>query len=97
MRFWRADILNKTGKQMRSVWTIPLTPQAEKQHGYHPTQKPLELLARIIASCTDKGDLILDPFNGSGTTGVVAKKLGRNYVGIEKEHEYVDLTVRRVR
>lgn len=96
MRFWRADLLNKTGKQMRSVWTIPSTPQTEKTAGYHPTQKPLELLTRIVASCTDKGDLILDPFSGSGTTGIAAKKLGRTYIGIEKEREYLDLAVRRI-
>lgn len=96
MRFWRSDILNKTGKQMRSVWTIPFTPLAEKTAGKHPTQKPIELLTRIIASCTDKGDVVLDPFNGSGTTGVVAKKLGRKYIGIEKEEEYMDLTIKRI-
>lgn len=96
MRFWRSDILNKNGKQMRSVWTIPSTPLTEKTSGKHPTQKPIELLMRIISSCTDKGDLVLDPFNGSGTTGVVARKLGRNYIGIEKEKEYLDLTIRRI-
>lgn len=96
MRFWRSDILNRNGKQMRSVWTIPSTPLTEKTAGKHPTQKPIELLMRIISSCTDKGDLVLDPFNGSGTTGFVAKKLGRNYIGIEKEKEYLDLTIRRI-
>lgn len=96
MRFWRSDILNTTGTQMRSVWTIPSTQLTEKTAGKHPTQKPIELLMRIIASCTDKGDVVLDPFNGSGTTGVVAKKLGRKYIGIEKEKEYIDLTIRRI-
>lgn len=81
---------------MRSVWTIPFTPLTEKTAGKHPTQKPIELLTRIIASCTDKGDTVLDPFNGSGTTGVVAKRLGRKYIGIEKEKEYVDLTISRI-
>ncbi len=96
MRFWRSDGLNKTGKQMRSVWSIPITPPTEKTSGKHPTQKPIEVLMRIISSCTDKGDTILDPFNGSGTTGLVAKKLGRNYIGIEKEREYLDLTIKRI-
>ncbi len=81
---------------MRSVWAIPSTQMAEKTAGKHPTQKPIELLMRIISSCTDKGAVVLDPFNGSGTTGVVAKKLGRKYIGIEKEKEYIDLTIRRI-
>ena len=96
MRNWDSDLLNKKGKQMRSVWTIPLTPLREKIEGKHPTQKPIELLKRIITAVTDKGDLVLDPFNGSGTTGVAAKMLGRRYSGIEKDEEYLDLTLRRM-
>ena len=81
---------------MRSVWNIPLTPKKEKINGKHPTQKPIELLNRIITASTNKNDVILDPFNGSGTTGVVAKQLGRKYIGIEKEEEYLDLTLKRM-
>lgn len=84
------------GKQMRSVWEIPTTPRAEKRHGSHPTQKPIELLRRIILASTNPGDTVLDPFNGSGTTGVVAKALGRNYIGIDLEKEYLETTVRRL-
>lgn len=83
------------GKQMKDVWETSLTKPSEKKCGKHPTQKPIELLERIILSSTDEGDLILDPFNGSGTTGIVAKKLNRNYIGIDKEKEYLDLTIKR--
>lgn len=83
------------GKQMKDVWETSLTKPSEKKCGKHPTQKPMEILERIILSSTDEGDLILDPFNGSGTTGIVAKKLNRNYIGIDKEKEYLDLTIKR--
>ncbi|MBU0758232.1 MAG: site-specific DNA-methyltransferase [Nanoarchaeota archaeon] len=92
-----SDKINNQGKQMRSVWSIPLTPLEEKKNGRHPTQKPLELLNRIIASSTNEGDLVLDPFNGSGTTGVAANRLGRKYIGIDKEKEYLDITVNRLK
>ena len=83
------------GKQMKDVWETSLTKPSEKKCGKHPTQKPMELLAKIILASTDEGDLILDPFNGSGTTGIVANKLNRKYIGIEKEKEYLDLTIKR--
>lgn len=83
------------GKQMKDVWETSLTKPSEKKCGKHPTQKPMELLEKIILSSTDEGDLILDPFNGSGTTGIVANKLNRKYIGIEKEKEYLDLTIKR--
>ena len=85
------------GKQMKDVWETSLTKPSEKKCGKHPTQKPMELLEKIILSSTDEGDLILDPFNGSGTTGIVANKLNRKYIGIEKEKEYLDLTIKRKR
>jgi len=96
MKEWNSDLINKKGKQMRSVWTIPLTPLKEKIAGKHPTQKPIGLLKRIITASTERKDVILDPFSGSGTTGVVADMLGRKYIGIEKEEEYLDLTLRRM-
>lgn len=83
------------GKQMKDVWETSLTKPSEKKCGKHPTQKPIEILERIILASTDEGDLILDPFNGSGTTGIVANRLNRGYIGIEKEKEYLDLTIRR--
>lgn len=84
------------GKQMRNVWEIPLTPKKEKWAGPHPTQKPMELLRRVILSSTKEGDIVLDPFVGSGTTSVVAKMLGRNSIGIEKEKKYLDIIEKRL-
>lgn len=84
------------GKQMKDVWTTSLTKPSEKTCGKHPTQKPLEILERIILASTNEGDTVLDPFNGSGTTGVAAKKLKRKYIGIELEKEYIDLSIRRL-
>ncbi|WP_338630459.1 site-specific DNA-methyltransferase [Clostridium baratii] len=83
-------------KQMRSVWTIPTTPKSEKKEGYHPTQKPKEILYRCILASTDEGDLILDPFAGSGTTGVVSKENKRKFIGVENEKEYIELMKRRI-
>ena len=83
------------GKQMKDVWLINLPKKIEKQYGKHPTQKPEALLERIILASSKENDVILDPFNGSGTTGIVANKLNRKYIGIEKEKEYLDLTIRR--
>ncbi|MDR3244017.1 MAG: site-specific DNA-methyltransferase, partial [Elusimicrobiota bacterium] len=89
------------GKQMTSVWHIGLCIGGERIKGAdgkkaHSTQKPEELLKRIILSTTKQGDIVLDPFFGTGTTGAVAKKLGRNFVGIEKEKEYVDVAKKRI-
>ena len=72
------------GKQMRNMWQIP----AQRHKTKHPTEKPEILLERIIAIGSKKGDRILDPFMGSGTTGVVAKALGRKFLGIESDKEY---------
>lgn len=83
------------GKQAKDVWESSLTKPSEKKCGKHPTQKPIAILEKIILASTDEGDIILDPFNGSGTTGIVASKLKRKYIGIEKEKEFLDLTIRR--
>jgi site-specific DNA-methyltransferase (adenine-specific) len=85
------------GKQMKDVWEGSLTSKKEKIEGKHPTQKPEYLLERIIESSTLEGDIVLDPFNGSGTTGVVAKRLGRKYIGIDNVEEYLDISKRRIR
>ena len=88
--------------QMRSDWFIPLCTGGErikdtKGRKAHPTQKPEELLARIILSSSNPGDLVLDPFFGSGTTGAVAKRLGRHYLGIERDPAYVDVAKARIK
>ncbi len=93
------------GKQMKDVWEfneeepiiwkISTTPKKEKKEGRHPTQKPLELLKRIILASTKENDIVLDPFNGSGTTGIACKILNRNYIGIDNDEEYLNLTKKR--
>lgn len=82
-------------KQMKDVWETSLTKPSEKKCGKHPTQKPIALLEKIILSSTDEGDLILDPFNGSGTTGIVASRFNRKYIGVDLEKEYLDITIKR--
>ena len=88
--------------QMRSTWEIPLCTGKErlkndKGEKLHPTQKPEALLYRIILASSKPGDVVLDPFFGTGTTGAVAKKLGRNFIGIEKDAEYVKGAVARIK
>lgn len=82
-------------KQMRDVWNLPSIAQWEKSCGKHPTQKPLALLSRIILASTKRNDWILDPFAGSSTTGIAANLLGRKFVGIEKEQQFTDQSIRR--
>jgi site-specific DNA-methyltransferase (adenine-specific) len=84
------------GKQMRNMWSIPLTPKSEKWAGEHPTQKPFELLKRVILSSTNEGDTILDPFLGSGTTSAVAEYFGRHSIGIEKNKDYLSIIQKRL-
>ncbi len=85
-----SDIMKKPEKQMRSVWHIPLTKKSEKAFGRHPTQKPEALLERVVVASTNPGDLILDPFMGSGTTGVAALRHGRRFIGIEMDADYLE-------
>jgi site-specific DNA-methyltransferase (adenine-specific) len=85
------------GRQMKSVWRIGASTRAEKELGAHPTQKPLALLERIIAASSDPGDLVLDPFVGSGTTGIAAAKLGRRFIGIDTDETYLEIAVKRYR
>lgn len=90
-----------SGKQMTSVWHIPLCTGNERlknRNGKkaHSTQKPEELLRRVILSSSNEGDLVLDPFSGSGTTCAVATKLNRKNIGIEKETEYIKISKKRI-
>ncbi|MGN6467271.1 MAG: site-specific DNA-methyltransferase [Rhizobiaceae bacterium] len=87
--------------QMRSDWLFPICTGAERLKGedgakVHPTQKPEALLARIMMASTKPGDVVLDPFFGSGTTGAVAKRLGRHFVGVEREQAYIDAATARI-
>lgn len=96
--FFNYDLMREinNGKQMKDVWAGPLTSPKEKKLGKHPTQKPLYLLERILLASTKENALILDPFMGSGTTAVACKKLNRNFIGIEKESEFVELAKNRI-
>lgn len=107
--YWRAKDL-AGGKQMRTVWSfqqgegeepsnlweIPYTPASERKHGKHPSQKPEALMDRIIQIATKDGELILDCHAGSGTTGVVAERLGRRWVMVESNAEYAEIARRRM-
>ena len=83
--------------QMSSVWRIRAVPISEKRMGYHPTQKPLRLVRRALVASTREGDLVFDPFCGSGTTGVATKELDRFFVGAELEEEFCELASCRIR
>lgn len=87
--------------QMRSDWVLPICSGKERLkvngHKGHSTQKPEALLYRVLLSSTNKGDVVLDPFFGSGTTGAVAKKLGRHYIGLEREDKYIKLATDRIK
>jgi len=103
-KWHKTDVFKNEGKQMRSVWEIQDDPNIwiigtpkrdEKTFGKHPTQKPLALLERIVLASTNPGDIVLDPFTGSSTTGLVAAKHGRIFVGIDLDKEYLELSKKR--
>lgn len=87
------DALKKSGKQMRTVWSIGLPQKSEKLYGKHPTQKPVALLDRIIKASCPQGSIVLDPFCGSGTTGVAALHLNHFFIGIDTEKTYLEKLV----
>jgi site-specific DNA-methyltransferase (adenine-specific) len=84
------------GKQMRDMWTLLTPRKSEKALGGHPTQKPIALLDRIVEASTNEDQVVLDPFCGSGTTGVSAVGKGRRFVGIEMDPNYLELSKRRL-
>jgi site-specific DNA-methyltransferase (adenine-specific) len=92
---WPEDQLKKPGLQMRSVWSMGTPKPAEKKFGKHPTQKPLDLLKRIVLASTNKDDIVLDPFTGSSTTGLAAIMHDRKFVGIDLEKNYLELSKKR--
>lgn len=97
--YYNIDLMKQIngGKRMSDVWNIPTTGLWEKTCGKHPTQKPLRLLYRIILASTQEGDLILDPFAGSCTTGIAANLLGRSFIGYDQSEEFLSLGVARRR
>jgi len=92
---WPEDSIKKPGLQMRSVWAIYPPKKPEKIFGKHPTQKPLELLKRIVLASTKPEAIVLDPFTGSSTTGIAAYSLGRKFIGIDTDQKFLDLSIRR--
>ena len=87
---------NINNAELEDVWKLPAVSMSEKKYGYHPTQKPECLIERIIKASTIEGQIVLDPFMGSGTTGVVCKRLKRRFIGIEKEKKYYEICLKRV-
>lgn len=101
---YREMKISNGGKQMKDVWNFNDEPiwyesacinKKEKTEGNHPTQKPIALLERIITAATNEGDIVLDPFSGSGTTGIASAKLNRKYIGIEIDDEYLFISKNR--
>lgn len=95
---FEGDLLKEAGKQMRTVWDVPNNKKREElEFGKHPTQKPIRLIKRMLTISACQGQSLLVPFSGSGTECVAAKSLGINYLGIEKEQEYVELSLNRTK
>ena len=92
---WPKDFLKRPNKQMRSVWAINTPNSWEKKFGKHPTQKPFDLLNRIVLASTQKGDIVLDPFTGSSTTGLATVVNERKFVGIDTKKSYLNLSKKR--
>ena len=90
------DLWELTDDEQGIVWRLPVPAKSEKREGRHPTQKPIALLDRVITASSSPGDLVLDPFCGSGTTGVVSLMRGRRFVGLDLDPGYLDLAARRI-
>lgn len=88
--------LENGGKQMKTVWRCTAPGADEKHHGKHSTQKPVALVSRCLRASTHPGDLVLDPFVGSGSTGVAAAKLGRRFIGIDADERYLEIAASRL-
>ncbi len=95
--FYDYELMKKINgdQQMKDVWTLPAIQKWEKNCGKHPTQKPLSILTRIILASTKPNAWILDPFAGAGTTGIAANLLGRRFLGIDTEAEYLEIGKQR--
>ncbi len=92
---WPEDALKKPGLQMRSVWSLGTPKPEEKIFGKHPTQKPELLLKRIILASTNENNIVLDPFTGSSTTGIIAVKYNRKFIGVDIDKKFLDVSIKR--
>ena len=88
--------MTENKKQMRNMWDIPMTPRSERVHGKHPSQKPLEIGKRLVLGFSNPGDMIIDPFSGSGTFLCSAKEYGRKYIGVERDSTYMEIAKNRL-
>lgn len=93
---WHQLCADNGGKEPTSVWPVWRATPQERRHGHHPTQKPLKIIRRCVMASTGPGDLVLDPFMGSGTTGVAALEQGCQFIGIDQEPAYVEVARRRL-
>lgn len=93
----RTGTFNNEGRALHDFYETPVTPKSERAYGKHPTQKPVELMDYFVKTLSNPGDMVLDPFMGSGTTGVSAVNLGRRFVGIEIDESYFDIACKRIR
>lgn len=92
----KTGIFNNEGEALHDFFETSVTPKSEKEHGKHPTQKPVELMDYFVRTLTNPGDIVLDPFMGSGSAGVSAMGMGRKFIGIELDENYFDIAVRRL-
>lgn len=92
----KTGTFNNEGRAIHDFYESSVTPKSEKEFGKHPTQKPIELMDHFVSLLSNPGDVVLDPFMGSGSTGVSAKELGRRFVGIELDEDYFDIAAKRM-
>lgn len=92
----KTGTFNNNGKPIHNYFECPVTPKRERKHGKHQTQKPEKLIAWLVELLSNPGDIVLDPFMGTGTTCVCAKNLGRDYIGIEKDQTFFDISEKRL-
>jgi len=83
--------------QLRNLWDVPTTPSGERRCGKHPSQKPIAILERLIIGASNKNDIIIDPFSGSGTTPLVAKNLDRKFIAIDNDKSYCQIILKRLK
>lgn len=92
----RTGTFNNNGKVLHDFIETSVTPSSERRHGKHPTQKPVQLMSHFVEVLSNPGDWVLDPFMGSGSSGVASKNLQRNFIGIELDHGYYNLAKDRI-